>query len=265
MKSYLQAALTSAVVIAVAVTTATSAWAQSLVVPAPDPVVVTPSIPSNAQETYDEVGNQQLVKLVDLARLIGGGISQILDSALDQKQALDLIQDAQTGPKTFPVLNGQAETDGRDGGPGLKEMADAALDGSATGPAEMLSALDAFRDTYGLDKAFALKDDTSAEKVLIAHASAQGAIAAATAEDAYKRSNASMTRLNTYITALQSSPDQKTSIDINTRVLVEVAQQINESLRTQAAIAQIGGTYFMIMGAEASKLNAFAGMQNFNR
>ncbi|WP_292445184.1 type IV secretion system protein [Mesorhizobium sp.] len=265
MKSYLQTILATASIVALVVTTATGVSAQSLVVPAPDPAVVTPSIPSNAQETYDQVANQQLVKIVDLAKLIGGGISQILGSTLDQKQALAVIRDAQTGPKAFPVLNGQAEADGRGGGSGLKEMADAALDGSPTGPTDMLNALAAFRTVYGLDRAFALKNDTSAAKVLLAHAAAQGAITAATAEDAYKRSNASMTRLDTYIAALQSSPDLKTSIDINTRVLVEVAQQMNESLRTQAALAQMGGTYFMVMGAEASQLDTFSGMQNFNR
>jgi uncharacterized protein YdbL (DUF1318 family) len=100
---------------------------------------------------------------------------------------------------------------------------------------------------------------------MAARASAQGAIAASTAEDSYKRANASMARLDGYIAALQNSADLKTSMDINTRVTIELVQQLNETLRTQAAIASMAGTYFMIMGGEAGEGDSLSGLVNFNR
>jgi hypothetical protein len=242
-----------------------SAAAQDAVTPAPDPVVTAPAAPASAQETYDEVSVTQLMKIAELSRLIGGGITQLFSSVLDQKQALDLIRDAQTGPKTFPVLNGPAEAEERQGGPGLKDMADAALEGFPTGPSDMVDTLARLRNVYHLDKAFALKDDESISKQMIANASAQGAVAASMADTSYKRANASMARLDGYIAALESSADLKTSVDINTRVMIEVAQQLNESLRTQAALASTAGAYFMIMGGETGRDDDLAGMQNFNR
>lgn len=231
-----------------------SADAQEVVTPAPNPVVgAAPAAPDSATETYDEVATQQLMKIVDLSRLIGGGISQLFGSVQGQKQALDLIRDAQTGPKNFPLLNGPTEVEAREGGPGLKEMSDAALQGFPAGPTDTVDALNGFRTVYSLDKAFALKDDGLVSRGFIAHATAQAAITASTAESSYKRANASMARLDGYIAALGSSADLKTSVDINTRVMIEVAQQLNEQLRTQAALASTAGAYLMMLGGDMAE------------
>lgn len=265
MNRNLKAALFCSAVALHACSSVCAALAQTAVTPAPDPTIgSTPNAPDGATETYDQVAIQQLMKIVELSRLVGGGISQIFASLEYQKQALDQIRDGQTGTRNIPT-NGSAETDQRAGGPGLKEMADGALDGAEVGPSDVVEALDAFKATYGLDRAFALKNDKSVSKMLLAQASAEGAIAASTAESSYKRANASMDRLDSYITALQSSPDLKTSIDLNTRVMIEVAQQINESLRTQSALTSTAGTYFMVLASEVSKKDNLSGLKNFNR
>lgn len=238
---------------------AVGAQAQSAITPLPDPVVgAVPTAPSDAQETYDKVTIQQLMKIVELSKSIGGGISQLFSATQTQTQAL-------VGTKTFPVNNNVDDETGRQAGAGLLEMANAALSGAATGPQVLIDSLTAFRTDYGLDQAFALLNDTSFSKVMAARASAQGAIAASTAEDSYKRANASMARLDGYIAALQNSADLKTSMDINTRVTIELVQQLNETLRTQAAIASMAGTYFMIMGGEAGEGDSLSGLVNFNR
>lgn len=235
------------------------AQAQSAITPLPAPVVGTaPAAPSDAQGTYDGVAIQQLMKVVELSRSIGGGISQLFGATQTQTQAL-------VGTKTFPVNNDVGDQTGRQSGVGLLEMANAALSGAAIGPQVLIDALTVFRADYGLDQAFALQNDTSTNKVMAAHAAAQGAIAASTGEDSYKRANASMARLDGYITALQGSPDLKTSMDINTRVTIELVQQLNETLRTQAAIASMVGTYFMIMGRASAGAYGLSGLQNFNR
>jgi hypothetical protein len=242
------------------------AQAQTAITPAPDPVVGTaPAEPSGAQDTYDEVAIGQLMKIVELSKLIGGGISQLFSEIQTQTQAVQTISNAQVGPKTLPLHNDPNEVLAREGGPGLQEMSTAVLNGAPIGPQALLDALTTFRANYNLDKAFALKDDTSASNAMAAQAAAQGAVAASTAEDSYKRAEASMTRLNDYIIALQNSADLKTSLDINTRVMVELTQQLNESLRTQATIASMAGTRFMLEGGEAGQDDGLDALDNFNR
>lgn len=240
--------------------------AQQLLQPLPDPVIgLIPVAPANAQEAHDEVSIGQLMKVVELARSIGGGITQIFNTIVTQTAALEKMRDAQTGPKQLPNTTDANDETGRDGGEGLNEMAKGLLAGAVTAPRTMTDAITKFRETYSLDKAFAFQNDDSKSKVFVANAAAQGAIASATAETSYKRANDSMGRIGSYISAVEKSPDLKTSVDINTRVMIELTQQINESLRTQSAIASMAGTYFMIIGGEQGEDDVLSGLLNFNR
>ncbi|MBX4967725.1 type IV secretion system protein [Rhizobium binae] len=247
-------------------TAAVTAHAQDAVTPLPDPAVGTvPGGPSEAQETHDQVSIEQIMKLVQLSRIIGGGITQMFATVQNQKTVLDSIRNAQTGAKTVPLMNGPDEVAGREGGEGLREMADAALNGAAAGPVDVMAALTQFRATFGLDKAFALRDDELPSKKMLAQLAAKGAIAGSVAESSYKRANASMNRLDDYIAALQASQDLKTSIDINTRSVIELTQQINESLRTQSAVTSIVSSYLMMLASEASTDDWIEGLKHFNR
>ncbi len=167
--------------------------------------------------------------------------------------SVHLLIDAVSGRKPFPVNNGEADVAARKGGPGLWEMANAALSCETVGPGGIQKTLTEFCKRYGLGDAFALRNDKLLSNVNNAHVSAQGAVTASIAEDSYKRANASMGRINGYIAALETSNDLKTSVDINTRVMTEVAQQLNETLRTQAAIASAVGSYLMVFGADGAQ------------
>uniref|UniRef100_A0A973X0J7 Uncharacterized protein n=2 Tax=Bradyrhizobium quebecense TaxID=2748629 RepID=A0A973X0J7_9BRAD len=156
-----------------------------------------------------------------------------------------------SGPKPFPVNNEAADIAARKGGSAPAEMASAALTGALVGPGDIRESIFGFRERYRLDDAFALRHDKKLGK--IAYLSAQAAVTAYTAEDSYKRANASMGRINGYITALENSAELKTSVDINTRVMIEVAQQLNETLRTQSAIASMAGSYFMVLGSDSAE------------
>ncbi|WFU07290.1 type IV secretion system protein (plasmid) [Rhizobium sp. CB3171] len=242
------------------------AHAQDAVTPLPEPAVGgAPDGPSGVQETHDQVSIEQVMKLVRLSRIMGGGITQMSMAVQNQKTALDAIRNGQTGPKTIPLLNGPDEVAARHGGEGLKEMADSALNGAVDGPPDLMAAFAHFRSTFSLDKAFALKDDELASKKVLAQLAAKGAIAGSVAESSYKRANEGMERVNDYITALQASKDLKTSIDINTRAVIELTQQINESLRTQSAVTSIVSSYFMMMASEASNEDWVDGLKDFNR
>ena len=86
-----------------------------------------------------------------------------------------------------------------------------------------------------------LKASTEASDRAIANLAGTGLAAAATGEDAFVRSNEGMTRVNQLVTQIDSTPDLKASVDLNTRVLVEVNQQLNEMLRVMAANASASG------------------------
>lgn len=242
------------------------AAAQDVVVPVPDPgTIEVPEGAEGAQQTHDQVSIQQLMKVVELSKLIAGGITQLFDAAQGQRQLLDVIRAAQVGPKMFPLLNGPDEVEGRSGGEGINEMTEGALNGAAKGPPDLIKALNEFREKFDLDKAFALKNDELLGKQMLAHLAARGAVAGSAAEDAYKRANHSNDRLDEYITALKNSADLKTSVDINTRVVIELTQQTNESVRIQSAITSMVSTYFMVLAGEASEKDWIDDLKNFNR
>lgn len=243
-----------------------SARAQQALIPLPDPLIgIIPQGITDAQLSHDEVAIGQMMKIVELARSIGGGISQVFNTVVNQTAALEKIREAQLGPKQLPQMGEVGNDASRDGGEGLIEMAEGLLGGSVSGPQTMTEALAKFRETYSLDKTFAQQNDDSMSKVFTAHASAQGAIASAAAETGYKRANDSMGRIGSYLEAVEKSPDLKTSVDINTRVMIELTQQVNESLRTQSAIASMAGTYFMIVGGEQGQDEPLSGLLNYNR
>lgn len=242
------------------------AMSQGLLRQIAEPIIGTiPNGASDAQITHDEVSIEQLLKLVDLTRTVGGSLSELYEKVVNQTTALEKIRDAQLGKKDVPLHDSEEEVQAREGGEGLREMAQGALDGNLVAPEGYKKALDNFRLDFDLDKAFALKDDKSKSLAFAAQATAKGAIASATAEESYKRANFSMARLDNYILALQDSNDLKTSVDLNTRVMIEMAQQINESLRTDAAITSIAGAYFMVLGGEAGQEGILDGLKNFNR
>lgn len=231
-----------------------SAKAQTVTVtPVPLPSIgAVPNATDTEQETHDATAIEQLMYGVELSRLIGGGISQIFSSTQSMTSLLGVIRDtanaqltAITGTKNIPLGNGPDEVSARDGGTTVREMVVEGLGGNLSGPVDIASAFAQFVTTYELPQAFGYRDsDTLAERI-IGYMAANGAVASSISEHSYLSANASMGRIDGYITALGTSADLKTSLDINTRVNIEVAQQLNEMLRNQAALTNLAGFYFM--------------------
>ncbi|PAP97974.1 MAG: hypothetical protein EOR30_31720 [Mesorhizobium sp.] len=274
MRAAFPTVIVSGILLAAAGSLVREARAQeSQITPAPLPSIgVVPAAPDGAQVTFDKNAVELLTYLVEMCRLLGGGMSQLVASAqtaehllIENREVGKALLSSISGPKRFPVNNGKADVAAREGGPSLREMVDDALNGRGVGPGGIQAALTEFRARYRLDQAFALHNDQHLSKVIIANGSARGAVAASTAEESYKRANASMGRITGYITALENSNDLKSSVDINTRVMIEIAQQINETLRTQAAIASLAGSYFMALGAESAEPAAIRDLLDFNR
>lgn len=234
------------------VVTAASAQTATLK-PIPLPAIGTvPDASSDEEETHDQNAIEQLTYVVELSRLIGGGISQLFSSSQSMTSLLGLIRDtagaqltAITGTKTIPLANSPGEKTARDGGSSIREMASEGLEGSLTNPPDISSVFSELATTYELSKVFKYKDGKRLNELTMAHMAAYGAVTAAVADRAYKRANASMGRIDGYVTALGSSSDLKTSMDLNTRVNIELTQQLNELLRTQSALTTIAGMHYV--------------------
>ncbi len=275
MKSLFKPLLMSAVLVFAPIgPSLTLAQAQSTsITPVPLPGIgAVPDAASGEQETHDKNAIEQLMHMVELSRLIGGGISQLFASSQSMTSLLGLIRDtanaqltAITGAKTIPLANGPDNVSAREGGTSLREMAAEGIQGSVAGPVDVASAFSKFSTAYKLDKAFAFQSRDTLAQVVVAHMAAHGAVAASTAESSYKRSNESMGRIDGYITALSTSADLKTSLDINTRVNIEVSQQINELIRSQAALTTLAGFYFMSAAGVQAESEKVLNLDNFNR
>ncbi|PSS60636.1 hypothetical protein C6558_32175 [Ensifer sp. NM-2] len=249
-----------------ALVTAGPANAQSIIDPLLDPVVgPLPDKPDDATNSHDAGAIEQLMKVVALTKVMGGGITQLVEAVIAQTVSIEKIRDAHIGKRNIPLHNTAEDVQAREGGKGLLEMATSALDGAVDAPAGVQAALETYRTNYKLDDAFAMKDDTAISRGFAARASAHGAIAASTAEEAYKRANDSMKRIGDYLNSLENSADLKTSVDLNTRVMIEMTQQLNESLRTQAAMTAVASSYFMILGGEIGRDDGWSNFVNFDR
>ena len=236
------------------------------------PIEQVPAASSNEQKTHDGNSIQQLMYVVELSRLIAGGISQLFNSSQSMTSLLGLIRDtanaqltAVTGTKTIPLANTPGDIASREGGPSLRELAIEGLEGAVAGPKDVATAFLQFTAMYKLNKAFDFRNRDSLTQVAVAHMASHGAVAAATAENSYKSANESMGRLNGYITALATSPDIKTSLDINARVNIELIQQMNELLRSQAALTTLAGFYFMSAASVQADSERVLNFDNFNR
>ncbi|WP_162895106.1 type IV secretion system protein [Rhizobium terrae] len=211
----------------------TVAQAQSPITPLEEPIIGTvPSKPVSAQQAYDQVSIEQLMKITELSRTIGGGVSQLFTALV--------------GTRKVPMFNGPAEVTAREGGPGLKAMAYGFIKGEFDGPDGVRKFVEDYSKTYGLDEL--LSSEADEISVASAKTSAQGVISASIAEESYQRANASMARINDYLKTLETSADLKTSVDLNTRVMIELTQQVNENIRTQAAVASATGIALLRLG-----------------
>ena len=93
-----------------------------------------------------------------------------------------------------------------------------------------------------MDNLADLDGSTIPQDRAIAAVAAAGLTAVATGEDGYTRSNEGMTRVNSLIGQIDATPDLKASVDLNTRVMAEVAQQMNEMMRVMSAQTSAQGT-----------------------
>jgi hypothetical protein len=223
--------------------------------PAP---VVPPKKPADASESYDANAVQQLVtiskntgdsfiRLDDMLKsnsLVQEVLGTIRKVNEDTKLMLDT---ALTGTKTVPLNNTPEDATARVGAVSLRELAVQMIGGAAPALAEVATAIAEIRTVFNLGEVAKLINSKELADRLSANVAGHALAATSVAETSYASTNTSMTRLGSYIEALGASADLKTSVDLNTRVLIELTQQTNEAIRTNAATSTVISAYLMAM------------------
>jgi Type IV secretion system proteins len=259
---------TTLLVSALALGAANSAYAQ---VAAPDPVAdpnapaAAPAAPAtgggggggNVQEVNDAKAIEQLLLIVDGQKTVVTNQADQIQKQTDQITKMDeqlaamaKQLEAMTGAKNMSAVGGTPGADSPlKAADSLKKIADGAESGSGGSP-RIDAAITDFKDKFEIKDL--LKPDTknlnlSKKSISLATISLASA---ATGEDAYIRSNESMARLDTYMKEIDNTPDIKASIDLNTRVLIEVNQAINENTRAEAATASVVSAFFLAMATD---------------
>ena len=139
------------------------------------------------------------------------------------------------------LLNGTAEKKARRIADTLGDI-NATLHGTGLPTANPLSVqIAVLRDTYRIPDAAELFDTKRVPSKVAAHnfASASTNTAIVLSEDAFARANASITRVESLLASVDATPDLKASVDINTRMMAELAFMMADQSRLDAAESQM--------------------------
>lgn len=175
-------------------------------------------------------------------------LEQMRQDYANQIEQLTSLRDqltSMTGDKAISgILNAAPDIAARDSADSLSSIMSGAMTGSAIpGNSSALTArIDELKNTFDLPDIDTFLSSTTPQDRALATQAGAGLTAMATAEDTYRRANASMGRVNQLIDGIDGNADLKASVDYNTRMMGELAVLLNESLRLQAASANTAGT-----------------------
>lgn len=188
--------------------------------------------------------NNQAQSLINDATQISNQVQQ-LTNLQSQLQNMQQRLTAITGIKDISsILNNSASQVQRQAAGSLQDILNSALSGTGiTGgnAGRLNSSISRLKTDFSLPDLSALRSSDVPRMRAVANVASVGLTAAATGEDGYTRSNEGMQRVNELIGRIDTTPDLKSSIDLNTRMNAEVAQQMNEVLRLLAVTASAQG------------------------
>lgn len=238
--------------------------------------VVPPKKPADATESFDSNAVDQLVtiskntgdtfiRLDDMLKsnsLVQQLLGTIRQLSEDMQKTLDT---ALTGVKTVPLNNGPDEIAFRTGSESLRALALNLIAGGGPTVAAVAAVITEIKTAFNLEEVFAKAGSEELGDRLNTNVAGHALAGAAVAEAAYAGANASMARLDGYIQALGTSEDLKTSIDLNTRVMIELTQQTNEGVRTNAATTTLIAAYLMALTGGDADPKSILEYNNLNR
>lgn len=155
---------------------------------------------------------------------------------------LERQYEALTGSRDMgSLLNGTTERNARRIADTIGDI-NATLLGAGVSTDNPLSAqITALRDTYQIPDAAELFDANRVPAKVAAHnfASASTSTAIVLSADAFTRANTSITRVESLLDSVDATPDLKASVDINTRMMAELAFMMADRSRLDAAASQM--------------------------
>jgi type IV secretion system protein VirB5 len=259
---------TTLLVSALALGAANSAYAQ---VAAPDPVAdpnapaAAPAAPAtgggggggNVQEVNDAKAIEQLLLIVDGQKTVVTNQADQIQKQTDQITKMDeqlaamaKQLEAMTGAKNMSAVGG---TPGDDSdliaAKSITELAKSAIGGAGV-PGRIGAIISQLKDRFDFKDLPEMLASKDRRFMMRGRTIAIGIATAATAEDQYIRANEAMERLTKYVAEIDKTPDLKASVDLNTRVLIELLQSTNESFRTNASVAALQSSFSLEMMSE---------------
>ena len=172
-------------------------------------------------------------------------LKQTYEAELRQIEEMQRQLEALTGPRAVGMLlNGAADIAAREAAESLDGIVTSAIEGSALpgAGADLSDRVAELREELDLGALAAFRGSEEGQDRALAVQAGAGMAAVATAEEGYRRANAAMERVGDMIAAIETTTDLKASVDLNSRILAEVAVLLSESIRVQAAAAGSAGT-----------------------
>jgi len=139
------------------------------------------------------------------------------------------------------LLNGTTEKKARRIAETLGDINGTLFDGGLPATNALSSEIASLRQTYQIPDAADLFDETRVPAKVAAHnfASSATSTAIVLSEDAFARANASIARVESLLSSVDATPDLKASVDINTRLMAELAFMLADRTRLDAAASQM--------------------------
>ena len=188
---------------------------------------------------------QLIASVNNQATQIANQVQQITELQ-NQLQNMQQRLTAMTGAKGISaLLNNPAQQLQRQAASSLQSITDGAITGGSIGGGNVgriNTSIAQLKTKFDLTNLPEFNSSAIPQDRAIASLAGSGLAAVATGEDAYARSNEGVTRVNNLIGQIDATPDLKASVDLNTRVLAEVSQQLNEMIRVQSVNAATQGT-----------------------
>ncbi|MBR27542.1 MAG: hypothetical protein CML46_11450 [Rhodobacteraceae bacterium] len=172
-------------------------------------------------------------------------LKQTYEAELRQIEEMQRQLEALTGPRALgTLLNGAADIAAREAAESLDGIVTSAIEGSALpgAGADLSDRVAELREELDLGALAAFRGSEEGQDRALAVQAGAGMAAVASAEEGYRRANAAMERVGDMIAAIETTTDLKASVDLNSRILAEVAVLLSESIRVQAAAAGSAGT-----------------------
>ncbi len=171
--------------------------------------------------------------------------------AIEQvRQGVEMIERAQqqinalTGARGMSLLLNSAEDiAGRAAAENFPDLVSGAVTGGEIlgNTTRIVAAIDRIKRDFELNGLSEFSTSPFAQYRSLASLGGASLAAMATGEDSYARANATVTRVNTMIAQIDTTPDLKASVDLNTRVQLENTMLLTELIRLQSSQANAEG------------------------